>query len=104
MNAMTNSFRNETAVVNARHRAARLAAAQQRISARRLAARVGRRMRVLVDAIDENAAIARSEADAPEIDGVVRIRGAGAGKLPVGEFAEVEITGSSEYDLEARVA
>jgi ribosomal protein S12 methylthiotransferase len=78
--------------------------AQQRISARRLAARVGRRMRVLVDAIDENAAIARSEADAPEIDGVVRIRGAGAGKLPVGEFAEVEITGSSEYDLEARVA
>ncbi len=78
--------------------------AQQKISARRLAARVGRRMRVLVDAIEGNAAIARSEADAPEIDGVVRIRGAGAGKLPVGEFAEVEITGSSEYDLEARVA
>src|SRR5687767_9045606 len=78
--------------------------AQQTISSRRLAARVGRRMRVLVDAIDGNAAIARSEADAPEIDGVVRIRGAGAGELPVGEFADVEITGSSEYDLEARVA
>jgi ribosomal protein S12 methylthiotransferase len=78
--------------------------AQQKISARRLAARVGRRMQVLVDALEEGGAIARSDADAPEIDGVVRIRGAGAGKLPVGEFAEVVITGSSEYDLEARVA
>ena len=54
--------------------------AQQKISARRLAARVGRRMRVLVDAIEDGAAIARSEADAPEIDGVVRVKGKGAGK------------------------
>jgi ribosomal protein S12 methylthiotransferase len=78
--------------------------AQQRISARRLAARIGRRMRVLVDAIEEEAAVARSEADAPEIDGVVRIRGQGASRLPVGEFVDVEVTGASEYDLEARVA
>jgi ribosomal protein S12 methylthiotransferase len=78
--------------------------AQQRISARRLAARVGRRMRVLVDAVEADAAIARSEADAPEIDGVVRILGAAAGSLPVGEFADVVVTGSSDYDLEARVA
>jgi ribosomal protein S12 methylthiotransferase len=78
--------------------------AQQKISARRLAARVGRRMQVLVDAHDEDGAVARSEADAPEIDGVVRIRGAAARRLPVGEFAEVVVTGSSEYDLEARVA
>jgi len=47
------------------------------ISAERLSARVGRRMRVLVDAVDKNTAIARSEADAPEIDGVVRISKAG---------------------------
>jgi ribosomal protein S12 methylthiotransferase len=78
--------------------------AQQKISARRLAARVGRRMRVLVDAVEADAAIARSEADAPEIDGVVRILGAAAGSLPVGEFADVVVTGSSDYDLEARVA
>jgi ribosomal protein S12 methylthiotransferase len=78
--------------------------AQQAISRRRLAARVGRRMRVLVDAVEADAAVARSEADAPEIDGVVRIRGAGAPRLPVGEFVDVEVTGSSEYDLEARVA
>jgi ribosomal protein S12 methylthiotransferase len=71
------------------------------ISAAKLAAKVGRRMRVLVDAIDGNTAIARSEGDAPEIDGVVHI-GRG-GKLPVGEFVEVDISGSSEHDLEARI-
>ncbi len=40
-------------------------------------------------------------ADAPEIDGVVRI--AKGGKLPIGEFVEVEITGSSDHDLDAKV-
>jgi ribosomal protein S12 methylthiotransferase len=70
------------------------------ISAQRLSARVGRRMRVLVDAVEKNVAIARSEADAPEIDGVVRI--AKAGKLRAGDWAEVEITGADAYDLEAR--
>jgi len=71
------------------------------ISSARLAAKVGRRLRVLVDGVDGNTAIARSEGDAPEIDGTVRIvRG---GKLPVGEFAEVEITGSSDHDLEAKL-
>jgi ribosomal protein S12 methylthiotransferase len=58
-------------------------------------------MRVLVDSIDGTKAIARSEGDAPEIDGVVRV--AKGGKLKVGEFAEVEITGSSDHDLEAKV-
>jgi ribosomal protein S12 methylthiotransferase len=61
-------------------------------------------MRVLVDAIEDGAAIARSEADAPEIDGVVRVTGRGAAALPVGEFADVRITAASEYDLEARLA
>jgi ribosomal protein S12 methylthiotransferase len=71
------------------------------ISAARLAAKVGRRMEVLVDGIDGNVAIARSMADAPEIDGVVKI--VKGGKLKVGEFADVEITGSGDHDLEAKV-
>jgi ribosomal protein S12 methylthiotransferase len=71
------------------------------ISAQRLSARLGRRMRVLVDTVEKNTAIARSEADAPEIDGVVRIsRG---GKLRAGDWAEVEITRADAYDLEARI-
>jgi ribosomal protein S12 methylthiotransferase len=83
-------------------RLARFMQKSAQISSARLAAKVGRKMRVLVDAIDGSTAIARSEGDAPEIDGTVRImKGA---KLPVGEFADVEITGSSDHDLEARVA
>jgi len=71
------------------------------ISAQRLAAKVGRSMRVLVDRIDGDAAIARSASDAPEIDGTVRIHGAGA--LKVGQWADVRITQAGAYDLEARL-
>ncbi len=70
------------------------------ISSARLAARVGQKCRVLIDAIEDGVAVARTAGDAPEIDGVVRIRG--AARLKVGEFAAVEITGAGTYDLEAR--
>jgi ribosomal protein S12 methylthiotransferase len=72
------------------------------ISTTRLAARVGSRCRVLVDAVERGAAIARSAGEAPEIDGIVRVRG--GGKLKVGEFADVTITAAGTYDLEARLA
>ncbi|MGH8180230.1 MAG: 30S ribosomal protein S12 methylthiotransferase RimO [Steroidobacteraceae bacterium] len=71
------------------------------ISAGRLARRVGTRTRVLVDAVGDQGAIARSEADAPEIDGVVRI--AAASGLRPGDWADVEITASDTYDLSARL-
>jgi ribosomal protein S12 methylthiotransferase len=70
------------------------------ISSARLAARVGQKCRVLIDSIEDGVAIARSAGDAPEIDGVVRIRG--GAKLKAGEFAAVEITAAGTYDLEAR--
>ncbi|HEU4624993.1 MAG TPA: 30S ribosomal protein S12 methylthiotransferase RimO [Steroidobacteraceae bacterium] len=72
------------------------------ISAQRLARRVGQRMRVLVDAVEGDAATARSEADAPEIDGLVHIEGAGG--LTVGAWADVEILASDQYDLTAKLA
>ncbi|MFN3586954.1 MAG: 30S ribosomal protein S12 methylthiotransferase RimO [Moraxellaceae bacterium] len=73
------------------------------ISAARLAKKVGREMTVLVDEIDhENGvAVARSMADAPEIDGNVFVEGEGATALPVGAFARVRITDADEYDLYA---
>ena len=80
-------------------RKARLMELQADISADRLAAKVGRTMTVLVDEVTPEGAIARSAADAPEIDGVVHI--ADAAGLKVGEFTEVEITGSDEHDLYA---
>ena len=67
---------------------------QRAISAERLQRRIGQTMQVLVDEIDEDegVAIARSAADAPEIDGNVYIEGEGATELRIGEFALVGIT------------
>ena len=83
----------------AQERLEALMSLQAGISAERLAARMGSRTRVLVDAHDETGSLARSAGEAPEVDGVVRIEGAW---LPVGEFAEVEITGHDDHDLWAR--
>ena len=82
------------------------------ISARRLAARVGQRVRVLVDEVSENVALARSAAEAPQIDGIVRIETAAGRKragemkfrgLRAGEFAAVEIVAADAYDLTGRL-
>lgn len=73
------------------------------ISAARLAQRVGRCCRVLIDRIENGAAIARTEGDAPDIDGVVRISGR-AKALRAGEFADVTITAADAYDLQATLS
>jgi ribosomal protein S12 methylthiotransferase len=69
------------------------------ISRTKLAAKVGRTLRVLVDRIEDGTAIARSTADAPEIDGLVRFP-ARPGQI-AGEFCDVLVTGSDAYDLTA---
>ncbi len=81
-------------------RRARFMATQGKISARRLAAKVGRTLDVLVDTVADGRATARSAADAPEIDGVVLIED-GRG-LAAGEFVRVQIVASGEHDLAAR--
>jgi ribosomal protein S12 methylthiotransferase len=77
------------------------------ISTRRLAARVGTRTRVLIDEVANGVATARSAAEAPQIDGVVRIESGdasrGTPRLRVGEWADVEITGADAYDLAGRL-
>jgi ribosomal protein S12 methylthiotransferase len=78
-------------------RRARFMAGQEHVSARRLARRVGTTMRVLVDEVDGAKAVARSSADAPEIDGAVRLSRAKG--LNPGDFAEVKITRSDAHDL-----
>jgi ribosomal protein S12 methylthiotransferase len=76
------------------------------ISARRLAAKVGRTMEVLVDQVADGVAVARSASDAPEIDGTVRILGSAQAlkRVTVGSLVRVKITASGPYDLEARLA
>ncbi|MBU1235590.1 MAG: 30S ribosomal protein S12 methylthiotransferase RimO [Gammaproteobacteria bacterium] len=78
-------------------RRARLMQHQEDISTRRLEQRIGQTIRVLVDDVDEEGAIARSSADAPEIDGVVYVTD--GHDLEIGEFATVTITDCDVHDL-----
>jgi len=80
-------------------RRARLMKLQERISAQRLQRKLGSTIRVLVDEVREDGAVARSSADAPEIDGIVRVATHPA--LRVGEFFDVRVTGAGTHDLEA---
>lgn len=77
-------------------RLARLMYLQEEISAAKLTKKVGQTMTVLVDDVDEDGSVARSAADAPEVDGLVYIDGE---ELQVGEFVTVRITDSDEHDL-----
>ncbi|MCB1862670.1 MAG: radical SAM protein, partial [Gammaproteobacteria bacterium] len=81
-------------------RMARFMALQAEISRRRLAAKVGREMLVLVDEVEESRVLARSAADAPEIDGNVIV--AGGWDLDPGDFIRVRITHAGEHDLFAQ--
>ena len=80
----------------------RLMEAQQAIAFDWSRNQVGREMEVLIDGPDPevpNHMLARSYADAPEIDGLVRVKGKG---LHAGDFVRVKITGADGYDLAAR--
>jgi len=70
---------------------------QQQISANKMQAKIGKTIQVLVDEVDEEGAIARSKADAPEIDGMVFIPE--GHHLNPGDFVEVEVFAADEYDL-----
>lgn len=70
---------------------------QQAISTARLAARVGKEIDVLIDEVDEDGAIGRSSADAPEIDGNVYV--SSDNPLKPGDLVRVRVTDSDEYDL-----
>jgi ribosomal protein S12 methylthiotransferase len=72
---------------------------QQRISLEVNASWVGRRIRVMVDETGEDASVARSFRDAPEIDGLVYLDG----RAQPGSIVDVEITGAEPYDLAARL-
>lgn len=83
-------------------RRARFMELQARISAERLARKVGKTLTVLVDEVDAAGALARSNADAPDIDGIVHI--SSSENLRAGEFATVRVTRADEHDLWATLA
>ncbi len=70
---------------------------QRLISERRMAKKVGKTVEVLIDEVDEDGAIGRSHADAPEIDGNVFLEG--ETKLRPGDLVKVKIEEAEDYDL-----
>ncbi|MEJ2621506.1 MAG: 30S ribosomal protein S12 methylthiotransferase RimO [Candidatus Thiodiazotropha sp.] len=80
-------------------RQARFMQVQAEISRQRLQGKVGQEMVVLIDEVNQKQAIARSSADAPEIDGRVFIPG--GWELQPGDFIRVKITAATAHDLQA---
>ncbi|HEX6833741.1 MAG TPA: 30S ribosomal protein S12 methylthiotransferase RimO [Rudaea sp.] len=80
----------------------RFMATQAQISAAKLQRRIGTTLTALVDHADADGAVARTSADAPEIDGVLRI--VDGHKLKPGQFVPVRIEATDEHDLIGRLA
>ena len=78
-------------------RLARFMQVQEEISAEKLRRKIGRIETVLVDEVDGDGAIGRTNADAPDIDGVVYL--AGAEGLQPGDLVEAQITAADGHDL-----
>ncbi len=95
--AAANALPNPVPEALREERLARFMAVQAEISREKLTARIGQRLIVLVDEVHEGRVLARTYADAPEIDGKVIIPG--EWELEPGDFIEVEITRSGPHDL-----
>lgn len=95
--AVANDLPNHVPSGLQQERLARLMAIQAEISAHRLAQKIGRTIQVLVDEVDDQGAVARSHADAPEIDGLVYVQNGQS--LHQGDVVTVRVTHSDEHDL-----
>ncbi|MBT3811938.1 MAG: 30S ribosomal protein S12 methylthiotransferase RimO [Gammaproteobacteria bacterium] len=99
--AVANDLPDSVAEEVKQDRLARFMAHQAEISAARLQLRVGRIEQVIIDEVVAEGAVARSKADAPEIDGQVYIDG--ATHLKVGDLVNVEIEEVDDYDMWGRL-
>lgn len=82
-------------------RYARFMEVQQAISAARLQTKIGQTLKVLIDEVDEEGAIGRCYADAPEIDGLVYLNG--VTHVQPGDWVDALIEHADEYDLWGRI-
>ncbi|MCW9051460.1 MAG: TRAM domain-containing protein, partial [Motiliproteus sp.] len=95
--AKANDLPNHIAPELQQERWERFMAKQQEISTRKLQRRIGTIQPILIDEVDEEGAIGRTYADAPQIDGMVYLNG--FHDCAPGDFVEVKIEHSDEYDL-----
>ena len=75
----------------------RAMALQAEIAAARAKRLIGQRIDVMVDTVEGDAIIARSKADAPEVDGVVRV--SGRRRVKAGDILKVRVRAADGYDL-----
>jgi len=82
-------------------RRARFMAKAEDISTKRLAKKIGKRLQVIIDRVDESGGIGRTIGDAPEIDGLVRVLPPSkpSKRYRVGEIIKVAVIGSQGHDL-----
>jgi ribosomal protein S12 methylthiotransferase len=100
--AVANELPNPVADEIKQDRWDRLMQSQARISAEKLSRRIGRVLEVMVDTIEATGVVARSWADAPEIDGKVYIDSEPGAKLVPGQILKVRIERADDYDLWAQ--
>jgi len=100
--AAANELANPVAEELKAERWERFMAAQQEISSMKLQAKIGRVVEVLVDEVNPEKIVARSAADAPEIDGNVFIQP--NRDVEAGDFIQVKIDDADEYDLYGTLA
>jgi len=74
---------------------------QARISAQRLQEKIGRTIEVLIDQVDDDGAVGRSHADAPEIDGLVYLSDDDG--IAAGDLVQVQVTEADQHDLYGHV-
>ena len=84
-------------------RFARFMEKAQSISETKLAAKIGTRLEVIVDEVDDEGATCRTKSDAPEIDGNLFID-EGFQDLKAGDIVTVTVDEASEYDLWGQIA
>ncbi len=101
--ATANQLENPVPVAIREERRARFMAKAEEISIKRLAKKVGKRVQVLIDQVDESGGIGRTIGDAPEIDGLVRVLPAGkpSKRYRAGEIIRATVISSQGHDLVA---
>ncbi|MDR1594234.1 MAG: 30S ribosomal protein S12 methylthiotransferase RimO [Prevotellaceae bacterium] len=96
-------FRDSTSNVKKMERANEIMSIQNRISGELNHAKKNQCMRVIIDRIENDFVIGRSEHDSPEIDQEVLIYKTGTDHCSAGSFAEVKIVDTDDYDLYAKI-
>lgn len=96
--ARSNLLANQISEDTKQHRWEIFMETARKISTEKLARKIGNEIEVIVDEIDDEGAVCRTKADAPEIDGNLFIE-ENFDKISVGDILKVHVTAASDYDL-----